>query len=382
MAAHGDRTAWTARAARSRALRPATLVGTGLLLAVLLPLPMPFTPGPVSSARITTAATSLGNTAPVYSNVTYNSSIDGFPLAYGEMLPINFSPSRSYPLLVYFHGEGNSTAIVPGGAGNGLGLWNNSSLPNYKILTKFVLNASTFHFLIIAPSPRSSEGFYTNSLCGGPEEQDVMDAIVHEESLRHILGLYALGFSMGSLGALSFVGHHPGMFKGVATTGTLTDAFEEVAYHPTLKSGLLTLDCGMVPSATNVSVDRLLTYLSVARFHPKNFSNVAIWVSAGGLDHGATNNLAYWPFLQVNFTFLTRSCLVASNYSEPANCTVPFAVLHTAAPSVFNYRFIFEPGAGHTLGQLEAQDMFQFFLGRSAGGCYTTTFPPTVNTPC
>lgn len=353
------------------------------LLAVLLNpgLPASGRPHGVTLASVP-AAPSLGNPTPLYTNISYASSVDGFSLAYGEILPVNYTPSKAYPLLVYFHGEGTVSSIVGGGSGDGLKEWNNSSYPTSKILSATVWNASTFHFIIIAPSPRSSEGFYTNSPCGGPEEQDTTDAILHEEKLRNVSKVFALGFSMGSLGGLSFVGHHASMFSGIAVTGTMTDAFEELADHLRPLSGLLTLTCGARPGATNLSVDRLFAYLSVLRFHPSNLSGIRLWASAGSDDVGAPDNPAFWPYLQVNDTLLNRTCLVASSLGEPANCTVPWRSLHLRSPGSYLYRFVYEIGGGHTLGQLEPADMFQFFLGRVGGGCFTSTFPPTVNTAC
>lgn len=364
------------------AARPAVLVALVIALtAAAISLPASAR-GSTHAEQLTVAGGSIGNTAPIYTNISYTASADGFPLSYGEMLPINYVPSKAYPLLVYFHGEGHSTGLVRGGSGDGLAGWNNSAFADSKTLIPLVHNASAYGYIIIAPSPRESEGFYTNSTCGGPEQQDTMDAIHLEESLRNVSGVYALGFSMGSLAALSLAGHEPGLFKAVAVTGTITDAFEEVAFKARPASGLVALDCGALPSAKNASVVRLMSYLSVLRFHPQNFSNIRLWMSAGGLDKGAPDNPTVWPFLQANDTMLTQSCLVAVKYAEPANCTRPIERLHTVTPTSYAWRFIYEPGAGHTLAQLEVVDMFVYFAAAEPGGCYTSTFPPTVNTVC
>jgi len=373
---HGGR--WTGR----RGSGPTGLgAAVGLAVALLCALPLgtaarpPAATGPVAGSRGPSAT-------PVYSSIPYNASTDGFPLAYGEILPAGYRPTISYPLLVYMRGEGNNSTIISGGAGDGLLGWNDTTKPYSNVLIPLVDNASMNHFIMIGPSPRSGQGFYTNSPCGGPEEQDTMDAILHEESLRHISSVYMLGYSMGSLGAISFVGHHASMFRGLALAGTLTDAFEEFAYHPSPWGGLASLTCGVLPSPTNTSVDALFSYLSVLRFHPQNFSGVRIWVAAGGNDKSATNNLAIWPWQQVNNTFVNSTCLVESTLGEPANCTNPIGHLHVRNPANYSFRFVFEPAAGHSLAQIDPSDMFRFLLGRELGGCVETTFPPAAFTAC
>jgi hypothetical protein len=172
------------------------------------------------------------------------------------------------------------------------------------------------------------------------------------------------------------------MIKGVAMSGSLTDAYQGFAYRPSKNNGGLGVSCGAWPSPTNTTVDSVFTYLSVARFHPQNFSSVRMWVSAGGRDRAATDNPTYWPYLQINDTFLNSTCLSATAYGEPANCTTPFLTLHAASHASYVYRFVYEPQGTHLLSQLDARDMFVFFQGRETGGCYTSTFPPVVLTAC
>ena len=349
-----------------------TVVAIGALLVVVVG---PGTP----EARAATAGVA---SMPPLTNVSYNASTDGFPLSYAEILPTGYVSSQSYPLLVYLHGEGTTSAWVPGGAGNGLSGYQTDTRPGASTLRAIVSNASAFHVILIAPSPRSLQGFYTNSPCGGPEEQDTLDAIAHEESIRNVSSVYVLGFSMGSIAALSLAGHHAKMFSGVAVAGSFTDAFEEYAYQPRPSSGLLYISCGSRPSPTNASAAALFNYLSVARLAPHNFSGVRLWAATGGQDHGAPNNLTLWPFLQVNNTFLNSTCLVAASAGEPANCTTPFSSLHRLFPSRFAYRMLFEPLGTHVLTQFDPRDVFTFLTGREAGGCFTSTYPPSVLTAC
>ena len=346
------------------------------MAALLLPA---ITPSASAAARVTPV---LGaNSSPV-TNISYNSSADGFPLSYAEELPAHFVARHSYPLLVYLHGKGKDSVWTPGGSGNGLSNYLSNRNPSGQELRSIVANASHFGFIIIAPSPRTSEGFYTNSSCGGPQEQDTLDAIAAEEALRHISSVYLLGFSMGSTGALSLAGHHPGQFAGVAVTGTITDTFEDYAYHPGNATGYLTMTCGQTPSPTNTSADALMAYLSVARLVPTNFSSTHVWVSSGGQDSSATNNLRYWPFLQVNDTFYNSSCLAATAYGEPTGCTTPFLNLSLAHPGQYHVRSVYEALGVHALSQLSARDMFEYFLGTVGDGCYLTSYPPGAFSSC
>lgn len=335
--------------------------------------------GVLPSAR---AAGPVHPAATTLTNVSYTSTTDAFALSYAEVLPTPYVPSHSYPLLVYLHGEGTSNAWVPGGAGNGLAGFQTDTRPGASTLRALIQNASTFHFIVIAPSPRSLQGFYTNSACGGPEEQDTMDAIAHERVLRNVSEVFLVGFSMGSLGALSLAGHHPGYFAGLAVAGTFTDAFQEYAYQPKPNSGLLYLTCGARPSPANVTVDRFFQYLSVTRFVPTNFSGMRLWSVAAGKDHGAPNNLSFWGFQMVNNTFLNSTCLSATTYGEPANCTFPFEALHVRNASAYSYRVVYEPTGTHILTEFDPHDIFSYFTGRVTGGCFQTTFPPTTLSVC
>jgi pimeloyl-ACP methyl ester carboxylesterase len=361
------------------AVLPALGIAATLLLLVLPPVsadPLP----PASSAD-----SSSGVGSPVLpnpTNISYNASTDGFPLSYAEILPPHYNASRSYPLLVYLHGKGKSSTWVPGGSGNDLTGYQNLTDLAGIALREIVANASRFGFILIAPSPRSATGYYTNSPCGGPEAQDTLDAIAHEKALRNVTKVYLLGFSMGSLGAISLAGHDPGMFAGIAVAGTITDAFEDFAHRPLGDTGLTSLTCNVVPSPSNTTTVQVFEYLSVMRFVPTNFSSLRIWISTGALDTSATNNATIWPYLEANDTFLTSTCLVASAYGEPANCTQPFTALHRSSPSAYPFRFVYEANGTHLLYQFDPLDVFEFLLGHEPGGCFDSTFPPTTFTRC
>lgn len=361
-----------------RVAGPTALV-VGILALLSVPLGLPG----AAAAVVPPPATLPTHPYGTLSNVTYTSSVDRFPLSYEEVLPLHFKHSSTYPLLVYLHGAGSSNAVVRGGSGNGLsGSYLSTTTSAGKTLNALLANASTFGFLVIAPSPRSAQGFYTNSTCLGPEEQDTVDAIHHEESLRHVHDVYLLGDNMGSLAALSIAGHRTGLVQGIALTATITDAFEEFAYKPSPGSSLVAPTCGKWPSATNATSQRTFAYLSVGRFDPKNFSGIRLWVAAGSLDKDAPNNASVWPFEMANYTFLNSTCLVAHAFGEPANCTDPFATLHATSPSAFVYRFFYEPSAGHSVSQLDPLDMFEFFESKVGNGCFETSFPPSTLLTC
>jgi pimeloyl-ACP methyl ester carboxylesterase len=272
-------------------------------------------------------------------------------------------------LAVFLHGVGSSSTWVPGGGG-GLA----------DMTGSLIENASTSGFLLISINTRSSEGFYANTPCGGPQEQDVLDAITHESGLRHVTSVYLIGFSMGSLGAFSIAGHHPGLIAGVATAGSITDIYETTAYNMVSHSdspGLYDDECGAHPGplAGNASVNRLWSYLSVARLVPQNFSGISLFVSGGGQDTRAPNNFARWAYANVNNTFVNATCLVASQLGEPASCTVPFATLAAQGAGSYHWLDLYEPDAPHSPQQLPGGAVFSFFEGHTTGGYYVSTFP-------
>jgi len=337
--------------------------------------------GPVTRATVISGYGGSPGTNLV--NISYNASSDGFPLSYIEQLPKNYNPSHAAPLLVYLHGKSQSSTWVPGGSGNGL-----TGVINTKDLTGVTLrgvlqNASALGFIVVSPSPRSSSGFYTNSTCGGPQEQDVMDVITSESQRHTIAGVYMLGFSMGAIGAIAFAGHRPGVVQGIALTGTITDVFQDLAYHPSGRTGLASLDCGRWPSSTNTTALQIFSYLSVLRFHPQNFSGVKIWFAAGGRDITATDNASYWPYYyQFNNTLYNSTCNVIASMAEPSNCSLPLQSLENLTPSAYSFRSLWEPVGNHNIGELAVGDMFRYFLGRVGPGCFTSTFPPRTLVAC
>ena len=299
--------------------------------------------------------------------VPYSSTVDRFGLSFLEWLPPSYLPEHSYPLTVYFHGMGAGTSWVKGGVGA-------SSIPS-----TLVRGAAAFGSVLISLNTRSESGFYANTACGGPQEQDVLDAIAVEKSARSISSVYFVGFSMGSLGALTLAARHPGLVSGLATAGTITDLFQVYAFGASLKAAPTQVNtdlCGGSPSLTNASAVRFFVSESPARFDPVNFSKIPMYVTAGGADLRAPNNFAIWPYADVNSTFLNSSCKVVSTLAEPASCTTPFAGLAIAHPGLYHFRFVYEATAPHDALQLNATDMFQFLFGLTSTGFYTAGYPP------
>lgn len=311
---------------------------------------------------------------PVYHNDTYSSSIDGFPLSYSEWLPAGYNANDTYPLAIYLHGIGSSTNWVKGGTNLWMSELNTTTL-NGETERALISNASANGFILIVINTRSESGFYANTPCGGPQEQDVLDAIHNEEHLRHIGSLYLIGFSMGSIGSFELAEQYPGMFAGVATAGTMTDFFEEYEYETNgrvPKSGpsyeLNTNDCGLTPSRYNSTVVSTFENLS-GRFGMSNLT-VPLWVGAGGADNVAPDE-SHWysAYQEANDSILVQTCANVSSLGEPGLCSGPFNG---------TLRFVFEPQATHSMAQLDPADIFAFFLGKTGGGQFTSSFPPKV----
>lgn len=333
--------------------------------------------------------------------IDYNSSVDGFPLSYEEWLPAGYQASGvRYPLLVYFHGQQDTTGTwFPGGLTSSLLPFLNSTsrTPDVRAAKGLVANASLNGMILIAPNSRSGAGFYVNSLCGGPQEQDLLDAIHHEMQVRHIAPhqLYLVGSSMGSTGVLTVAAHHPSLFRGIASIAAGPDMYEGLAWRqheanisnaaPWANNsirGVANLECGVLPGPTaNATVINLFNYISVVRYQPQRLAHILVYVTGGGLDMRVPNNASIWNYMQVNNTWVNSSCVVAIADAEPANCTTTFQFLHSRHPGQYLFRYVYESTAPHGLGQLDPADMFAFWRGTVGAGDYVSTFPPSTISP-
>ncbi len=301
--------------------------------------------------------------------VAYSSSVDRFSLSYLEWLPANFRSTVAAPLVVFLHGLGSSTNKIPGGIGG-------NAVPQ-----SVIDNASAASMILISINTRTSSGFFANTPCGGPQEQDVLDAIVHEKALRKVSKVYLLGFSMGTVGAFEIAGHHPGLVSGIGVVAPITDLFEQLGFAlqaHAFPTQIQTDFCGKLPSKTNASVQREVAYLSVARFVPTNFSGIPIYLVAGAMDTTVPNNFAHWAYGETNSSFVNSTCTISAKFGEPANCTTAFWSLSKLHPAQFSFRFVFEAAGIHSVASLPAADYFGFMTGNLKPAFLSTTFPPTV----
>jgi pimeloyl-ACP methyl ester carboxylesterase len=350
--------------------------GVVVLLALLMALPPGFPPARpgAGSADIAPAVIYPAQANYTLATVDYNSSVDGFPLSYSEILPLNYSPSQTYPLAIELHGiDTSGSTPLPGG------------YPT-PVTNSTADAAVAAGFIEIVINTRTSDGFFVNSKYDGPQAQDVLDAIAHEESIRHIGKLYIFGFSMGSMGALSIGLNHPGMFAGIGAVAAFSDDFElegRVQYlgnTALVNAGLLPTG-GLWPNSSSYA-QGIFEELSPLRFHPENASGVRMWFAGGANDVFATNNQSFWPYEQANATVLDSTCLVESSLGEPANCTIPLAALRAEDPADYSYRYVFEPNGIHDYALLNATDMFEYFSGQLPPGEFWGYFPdPTLIPP-
>ncbi len=336
----------------------ALIITPSLLLSGLL--------GVVSPPAIASELVSGGPAPP--KNVTYQSSVDRFPLSYWEWLPRGFSNASSYPLAVYLHGlNAVESAWVRGGFP--------TDLNAYTAWGKKVIAAAQSQgFILIALNTRTSDGFYIDSKYSGPQEQDVLDAIGYEMANRHISAVYLFGSSMGSIGAGSIAANHPGLASGIGRIADCVDMFQAVEWRVLTKDysalrATMTITGGRLGSNSSYAVG-LFYHDSASRFYPQNYSGVRVYVVAGGNDKKCPNNLNLYGYQQANNTVLNSSCLVATRQNEPTGCTTPLAQLSASNPTAFPWRFDYEPRGGHSILQLNALDMFLFWLGKVPTGAY------------
>jgi len=345
-------------------LKAQTLVGFAIMVAVVLALPVGAAAG---------AGEQPGRhapDAPAFSNVSYFSSVDGFPLSYSEWLPVGYSNATAAPLVVYLHGIGDTTNWVPGGTNKWIAVLN-ASTPDGRTERGLIQNASANGYIFTVLNTRSPSGYFANTKCGGPQEQDVLDAIVHEKALRNVSSVYLIGFSMGSMGAFAIAATHPGLVAGIATAGTMSDFFEEYGYlngNATRlpRSGPLYEanydNCGVAPSAmAPASVTAFYEYLSAGRLASQNFSSIAVWSSSGGRDTVAPNALSTWYYEQGTNVFSTPTCAYEPRYGEPRGCTTTWSAWQAANPGRYDYDFVYEPLGTHDMDQLQPAAIFAFW---------------------
>ncbi|HYK92917.1 MAG TPA: PKD domain-containing protein [Thermoplasmata archaeon] len=315
----------------------------------------PALPGAIGASVVPPAAPSRG-----YQVIDYNSSVDGANLSYLEWLPAGYNSTKSYPLVVFLHGlgyDGNELLVLSGGVAA-------------------IQNASAYQFLLISINTRTLSGFYVNSPYSGPQEQDVLDAISHEETLRHVntTQVYMFGSSMGTIGSYSIAAHHPGLLRGIGAVAECPETFMAVYYHFIIgyQDSYLTTTNGLLPNQSAQSFAETY-YLDPVRYYPQNFSNVLLYAVQGGNDNRCPNNPHLFGYQQSNNTYLNSTCLIVKSWGQPANCQTPFANLSSAYPGQYLWRFDFEPTGQHTLNDLAPADMFQFWLGRLPTGLYCGT---------
>ncbi|HYK93580.1 MAG TPA: hypothetical protein VEY07_06020 [Thermoplasmata archaeon] len=322
--------------------------------------------------------------------LAYNSTADGWPLSYTEFLPSPFDPGVPHPLAVYLHGmQSTGPKWVAGGVPSDFLSLRNSTQNDGQAIRGLLANASQNGFILIVPNTRTGDGFYTNTPCGGPQAQDIVDAVAAERSLRLVSAVYLIGFSMGSEGAFVLAATHPGLFSGIAVGGSNLDMFAALAYRlqaaqhgqawarPSLAAAE-TGTCGTAPGKDPM-MDGYYALESVGRLYPKALADVRIWISAGGADNRVPNNPRTYSYLQVNNSFVNTSCLTFPG--EPAGCTTTYWALHNQSPGQFPFRFVWQQHAAHSPGQLLARDIFAWFAGTVPWGFYLSNGLSSPITP-
>ena len=339
--------------------------------------------GLAAPTALPTHSLPFGVAIPPFLNITYNSSVDHFPLSYAEWLPAGYNGSRHTSLIVYLHGlEGGKGNAVRGGVKSDfMGFLTFSSVEGVTA-RGLLQNASLAGDIFISLNTRTAGGYYVNSPCGGPQEQDVLDAIAHEKSRHAIAHVYLLGFSMGAIGALSIADHYPKLIKGIAVVGASTDQFEEGNYTEFKALGGASWASGAVTSWNRLTCGNATTslgmeyHLSSARYDPQNLSGVSIWIVGGGGDLLTPNNASIWPYMEVNNSFVNSTCVTI--VGEPANCTTTLRSLHANNSASFSFRMVLEMKAPHNIAMFAPADVFGFWSGRLFGGYFESSYPPTT----
>lgn len=348
-------------------VRSSRWVAVGLVIVVVVASVVFLTVGDPAILRGSASAGGAGSgngTVGPGSPVQYTSSVDGASLSYDVWEPPNYSAARTYVFLLFLHGVESTNEC--------------SNVPDYAGGASMISAANGAGWIVGSLCTRVTDGWYVNSPTTGPEETDVLDAIAHEKTLTHISAVYLVGMSMGGAGALSIATNHPSLFAGVGAVATCADMYEETSYyfhaHGVLPPGFdkVTGGANSLPGPGSIGAG-LEYHLSSFRFYPENLSGLRMYLTAGGDDQTCIDNTAFWPWMQANDTVLTSSCNVATDGSEPSNCSTPIASLASSHPGEFECRFVYEPTAPHTFDQLDGTDLVDFFLGETPTGTYSAT---------
>jgi len=322
------------------------ILGWTLGLVVLVVFLNPSAVAPASPSR---GEVSSFATVPAYNVVNFTSSVDGTNLSYYEWLPNNFSNASEYPLAVYLHGlgyQGSEIITLAGGL-------------------SAIAAAQADGFILISLNTRTGGGFYVNSPYTGPQQQDVLDAITHEKTLREVSQVYLFGSSMGSIGTWSIAANVPGLVSGIGGIASCPDVFEAIYWHyleiPGGYTAYVQTTGGNGPNSTYFRAQTY--YLSAARFYPQNFSNISMYTAQGGNDPDCPDNPNVFGYQQANNTFLNSTCLVVVQWNEPANCQTPFSNLSLIHPGEYRWRLIYSATGGHSLNELNGADLFGFWAG-------------------
>ncbi len=309
-----------------------------------------------------------GPPPPPFDIQNYTSSVDQAALTYFEWLPTGYSASDSYPFLLFLHGQVGHTD--PGC----------EELDNHGSGANTLAAGIAAGFLVGAICTRTGNGWYVNSPFTGPQETDVLDAIAHEKSVRHVASVYLLGFSMGTVGTLSIATHHPGLLAGLGVVEPCPDYFQIIGYsiatnQPNAFAGFETTTNGLLPSAGGQALAETY-YLSAFRFFPQNLTGLHVYVVDGGKDTVCPNNVRTWGFQEGNNTFLNSTCLIVASQNEPAGCTTPLAALPGA-----HVRFVYDPIGGHSLANLNGGDFIAYLTDQVADGTFWASGGATPTPP-
>ena len=301
--------------------------------------------------------------------ISYSSSVDGTALSYYEWLPNGYDPNATYPLAVFLHGLAQA----------GDELLTNSGGPG------IIAGAQSDGYLLISINTRTPDGFYVNSPYSGPQQQDVVDAVHHEESLRHVGKLYVFGTSMGSVGSFNLGLNHVLPLAGLGAINACSDVYEAIAWRQQIG---LTPELAQIESVTggqlpgqSAFASALAYQMSPARFYPQNFSGIDFYIVQGGNDNRCPNNPNFTAWQNANNTVLTSTCTTVPSLAEPPNCTLPLANLSAQDPTHFHWRFVYVPRGQHNLNIMNGPDMFAYFSGRAGDGLVWansggTPYPP------
>lgn len=192
-------------------------------------------------------------------SVNFTASADGSTQYFYLELPDNYDSTKTYPLIVYYHGWSKTRMV-----------YNESYYDTFRAL------ARAQGYIVASPDYR------LKSWMNSTARSDVYDIVglLNRTFLLNRTGLYQMGESQGGMAVFSMARSYPGLFRAQADLQGLTNLTsfygedESISYRDSMESAL-----GGPPSASSLNYE-----WNSAAYNATDFWPIATWALYGSSD--------------------------------------------------------------------------------------------------